>query len=59
MFPFEYSQEELERLTFAFIRRKKFEARIIANEIGSLFGGKKESQDRISPDQMWELVESL
>jgi len=47
----------------SWVRRKRFEARLIANEVGQLFGGSvgstptgNTSADRVHPDQMLQLM---
>jgi len=39
-------------------RRKRFEARLVAVELGRLLGGKGR-EERIPAAQMWELIEEL
>ena len=43
-------------LLLAYVRRKRFEARLIAAEVGRLFGGKDKQKDRISADDMLDLM---
>jgi len=52
-----YSQEELERLTFAWLRRKKLEALLVANAVGELLGGGKTQKK--TPDDFWAELERL
>lgn len=43
-------------LVLAYVRRKRFEARLIAAEVGRLFGGKEKQQERISSDEMLHMM---
>lgn len=55
----EYTQQELERLAFAWLRRKKLEARLIATEVWAPLSKEKKSDERISPEEMIALLETL
>jgi hypothetical protein len=39
----------------AYVRRKRFEARMIAAEVGKLFGGEQQ-QERVSSDEMLRMM---
>lgn len=54
---YEVSTEELEGLTLAWMRRKRFEARLIALEVGRLFAS--DGTRERSPEEMWELLERV
>lgn len=43
-------------LLTAYVRRKRFEARLIAAEVGRLFGGKEKQQERVSSDDLLRMM---
>lgn len=45
-------------LLTAYVRRKRFEARLIAAEVGRLFGGKEkqQQQERVSSDDLLRMM---
>jgi hypothetical protein len=43
------------RLLAAWVRRKRFEARLVALEVGKLFSGAAD-QDRVSEGEMWAMM---
>lgn len=43
------------RLLGAYVRRKRFEARLIAVEVGRLFAGEKEPE-RVSESEFWGMM---
>lgn len=44
-------------LLTAYVRRKRFEARLIAAEVGRLFGGReRQQQERISSDELLRMM---
>lgn len=55
----EIAQDELERLTLAWVRRKRFEAMLVAGEVGRLFAGGRARSDERTPDEMWALIEGM
>lgn len=44
------------RLVAAWVRRKQFEARLIALEVGKLFGGGEKPQPRVSEDELLAMM---
>lgn len=40
----------------AYVRRKRFEARLFAAEIGRLFGGKEKQPERVSSDELLRMM---
>jgi hypothetical protein len=43
-------------LLLAYVRRKRFEARLIASEVGRLFGGREKQSERVSPDELLKMM---
>ena len=43
-------------LLISYVRRKRFEARLIAAEVGRLFGGKETNADRVSSDDLLRMM---
>jgi len=48
----------MERLAFAWVRRKKFEAKLIATEVLTPFA-KRQQSGTVSPEEMWAEIEGL
>jgi hypothetical protein len=59
LYPGEASEEELAGLVQSWVARKRFEASLIALEVGQLFTGRKAADEQISPDEMWALLDGL
>ena len=60
----EYTQHEVAELTMAWVRRQRFAARLIAIEVGQLFGGGKKGSQRkgrsdgtMTADEAWAILE--
>lgn len=53
----EYTQDEIEHLALAYVRRKRFEAQLIAAEIGALWGGGGKRRESMTAEEAWALLE--
>lgn len=62
LYPADVSHEELEHLSVAYMRRKRFEARLVAVEVGSvlaqMFGGGAPAAQALTADEAWAAFEA-
>jgi len=59
LWPGEYTAEELTALVGSYGRRKRFEARLLAVELGRLLGGGNGRDERVPASEMWKMIEEL